>query len=76
MTTRSEATTAARPLDRNVMPRNEALEALSDKVRKGELIGFLEAIAVINYQGQLKAEREARLRQTFLGRLRLWFRGA
>ena len=58
-----------------VTTRSAALEVLSDKVRKGEPIGFLEAIAVINYQCNLKAEREARLRQTFLGRLRLWFRG-
>ena len=39
--------------------RDETLEALSDKVRKGELVGFLEAIAVINYQENLRREREA-----------------
>lgn len=63
-------------VDRNVMLRDEALEVLSDKVRKGEPIGFLDAIAAINYQDRLKAELEARLRKTFLGRLRIWFRGA
>lgn len=39
--------------------RDETLEALSDKVRKGEPVGFLEAIAVINYQENLRREREA-----------------
>jgi hypothetical protein len=31
---------------------------LSDKVRKGEPIGFLEAITVIEYQERLKQERK------------------
>jgi hypothetical protein len=48
----------------------ELLEALSDKARKGEPIGFLEAIAVINYQEQLQAERKA---NTLLNRLRMWW---
>ena len=39
--------------------RDETLEALSDKVRKGEPVDFLEAIAVINYQENLRREREA-----------------
>ena len=52
-----------------------ALEVLSDKVRSGEPIGFLEAIAVINYQEQLRAEREADRRKTLLGRLMLWITG-
>ena len=34
------------------------LEALSEKIRKGEPVGFLEAIAAINYQEQLRTERE------------------
>lgn len=41
------------------MERCEQLEIISDKIRKGEPVGFLEAIAAINYQGQLRAEREA-----------------
>ena len=41
------------------MTRDETLEALSDKVRKGEPVDFLAAIAVINYQETLRREREA-----------------
>ena len=41
------------------MTRDETLEALSNKVRKGEPVDFLEAIAVINYQETLRREREA-----------------
>ena len=67
---------SASPLDIPVMQHDPALEELSDKVRKGEPIGFLEAIAVINYQKALKTERESMLRKTFLGRLKLWFRRA
>ena len=72
----SDHDNSASPLDIPVMQRDPALEELSDKVRKGEPIGFLEAIAVINYQEALKTEREAMLRKTFLGRLKLWFRRA
>ena len=50
------------------------LEALSDKVRRGEPISFIEAIAVVNYQGQLAAERKAARDQTLLGRLRKWLK--
>ena len=72
----SDHDNSASPLDITVMQRDPALEELSDKVRKGEPIGFLEAIAVINYQEALKTEREAMLRKTFLGRLKLLFRRA
>jgi len=41
------------------MERCEHLERICEKIRKGEPVGFLEAVAAINYQGQLKAEREA-----------------
>jgi len=34
------------------------LDALSDKVRKGEPIGFMEAIAVIEYQQRIQMERK------------------
>ena len=61
-------------LERRFMSNDrELLEALSDKVRRGEPIGFLQAIAVINYQEQLRAEREA---NTLLARLRSWGRAA
>ena len=49
------------------------LESLSNKVRYGEPISFLEAIAVINYQTQLKAERDARRENSFFGRLKRLF---
>lgn len=39
--------------------RDPLLEELSDKVRRAEPIGFLEAIAVINYQEYLRRERGA-----------------
>jgi len=71
-----ETLPAQGPVDVNVMQWDAALEEISDKIRKGEPVGFLEAIAAINYQGHLKAEREVKLRKTFTGRLKLWFRGA
>ena len=55
------------------MQRDETLEALSDKVRKGEPIGFLEALAVVNYQENLRREREA---NTLVARLKRWLRAA
>ena len=72
----SDHDNSASPLDIPVMHRDEKLEEISDKIRRGEPVGFLEAIAAINYQGHLKAEREAMLRKTFIGRLKLWLRGA
>jgi hypothetical protein len=51
---------------------NDALlESLSDRVRKGEPIGFSDSIAVIKYQTRLRQEREAK---SLRGRLRLWWR--
>jgi hypothetical protein len=38
--------------------KDKRLEDLSDKVRKGEPIGMLQALEVIQYQEQLKKERE------------------
>jgi tRNA isopentenyl-2-thiomethyl-A-37 hydroxylase MiaE len=55
------------------MPTDPAMEALSDKIRKGEPVGFIEALAVINYQEQRRREREA---ESVLGRLRAWWRRA
>lgn len=55
------------------MNDRESLELLSDRVRKGEPIGFLEAIAVIDYQTQLKVERNARRSNSFFGRLKRLF---
>lgn len=63
----------AGPVEPTVMQRDETLEALSDKVRMGEPIGFLEAIAVINYQESLRREREA---NSLRARLKRWLRAA
>jgi len=41
------------------MDGNKQLEELSNKVRRGEAVGFWEAIAVIDYQNGLREEREA-----------------
>ena len=72
----SKSVNSASPLNITVIQHDEKLEEISDKIRKGEVVGFLEAIAAIEYQSRLKAEREAMLRKTFLGRLKLLFRGA
>lgn len=40
------------------MEKNLRLEELSDKVRKGEPIGMLEAIEVIQYQTEMKKFRK------------------
>jgi hypothetical protein len=55
------------------MTDRELLEALSGKVRKGEPIGFLEAIAVVNYQENMRREREA---NSIFARLKRWLRAA
>ncbi len=41
------------------MERDEYLEQISDKIRRGEPVSFLAAVAAINYQGHLQAERRA-----------------
>jgi hypothetical protein len=50
---------------------NTHLEILSDKVRKGEPIGFLEAIAVIEYQERLNQERK---NNSFVSKIKSLFR--
>ena len=52
------------------------LEELSDKVRKGVPIDFEEALEVIEYQENLRAEREAKKAKTLLSKLTRWFLGA
>lgn len=51
------------------MQRNEYMEEISNKIRSGEPVGFFEAIAAINYQTTLKAEREA---ATLRSRIKRW----
>lgn len=41
------------------MERNPYLEGLSEKVRKGEPVGLLQAIAVIDYQEHQRAWHKA-----------------
>lgn len=41
------------------MERIEELEAISDKIRCGEPVGIIEAIAAINYQEQWKSYRKS-----------------
>lgn len=41
------------------MTKDPYLEAISDKIRSGEPVGFLDAIAAINYQEHLRRERIA-----------------
>lgn len=41
------------------MKRCEYLEQVSDKIRRGETVGLREAVAAIDYQGRLRAERDA-----------------
>ena len=50
------------------MQRIEYMEEISNKIRSGEPVGFLEAIAAINYQATLKAERQAAEAATLRGR--------
>lgn len=54
--------------------RDPVMEELSDKVRRGEPISFLAAIAVVNYQEHLRREREAAFNATLRGRIVKWFR--
>lgn len=56
------------------MQRNEYMEEISNKIRSGEPVGFLDAIAAINYQATLKAEREAAEAATLRGRIKRWLK--
>ena len=51
------------------MELDTRLEEVSDKIRKGEPVGMLEAIAAINYQETLRAERK---RNTLWARFVRW----
>lgn len=56
------------------MERDERLEELSELVRRGIPIGFIEAIEVIDYQSKLKNERAAKEAATLRGRIKRLFR--
>ena len=50
--------------------RNERLEFLSDNVRKGIPISFTEALEVIEYQENLKTNKE----KSFFKQVLKWFK--
>lgn len=54
------------------MERIEELEQISDKIRYGEPVGLLEAIAAIDYQHQWQAYRKE---QVWWRRLLRWMKG-
>ena len=56
------------------MERDERLEELSELVRRGIPIGFMEALEVIDYQSKLKNERAAKEAATLRGRIKRLFR--
>jgi len=50
--------------------KDDRLEMLSDKVRRGEPIDFADAIDVIDYQMKLKQER---INNSWINRVRRFF---
>ena len=52
--------------------RCPTLDAVSDQIRRGEPVGFLGAIAAINYQAALREEKKY---NSLRCRLARWFRG-
>lgn len=56
------------------MQRDEYMEKISNKIRCGEPVGYLQAIAAINYQETLKAKREAAEAATLRGRIKRWLK--
>lgn len=63
------ASCQSRLLKGTEMELDTRLEEVSDKIRKGEPVGMLEAIAAINYQETLRAERK---RNTLWARFVRW----
>lgn len=53
---------------------NERLEILSDMVRKGEPIGLLEALEVIEYQERLKQVKREQKSNSFLSKIKQFLR--
>ena len=50
------------------LKKDERLEDLSNKIRKGESVGFFEALEVIDYQSNLKKNKK-----TFWQKICDWF---
>lgn len=55
---------------------DERLEAVSEKIRMGIPVSMVEAIEAIDYQRELKADRDAKRAKTLIGRFMRWIRGA
>jgi len=55
---------------------DERLEAVSEKIRMGIPVSMMEAIEAIDYQQKMKADMDAEMAKTLLGRFMRWFRGA
>lgn len=55
---------------------DERLEAVSEKIRMGRPVSMADAIAAINYQQKLKADRDEVKAKTLIGRFMRWIRGA
>ena len=53
---------------------NERLEILSDMVRKGEPIGLLEALEVIEYQERLKQVKREQKSNSFFSKIKQFLR--
>ena len=53
--------------------KNDRLEFISDQIRQGIPVGIYEAIAAIEYQEQLRHERE---QNSVFNRMKRWVRRA
>lgn len=53
--------------------KNDQLELISDKIRQGIPVGIYEALAAIEYQEQLRRERE---QNSVFNRMKRWLRRA
>ena len=53
--------------------KNDRLEFISDQIRQGIPVGIYEAIAAIEYQEQLRHERE---QNSVFNRMKRWLRRA
>lgn len=53
--------------------KNDHLEFISNQIRQGIPVGFYEAIAAIEYQEQLRRERE---QNSVFNRMKRWLRRA
>jgi len=52
--------------------KDPVMEEISDRIRRGKPVHFLDAIAACNYQGQLCREQKAKRAETFYGKFLNW----